>query len=116
MVGHPLIEETRNQAAIKRGPLVYCMETPDLPEGTSILDVYLPADIKLTPSHDPKLTDGATTLSGKVLLHADQKNDMYAALKKPNWKPIETQFVPYYAWSNRGTAEMTVFLPLVWEY
>ena len=40
--GHPRIEEVRNQVAIKRGPVVYCIESPDLPEGTDILDVYLP--------------------------------------------------------------------------
>lgn len=40
IVGHPLIEEVRNQAAIKRGPVVYCIETPDLPENTSILDAH----------------------------------------------------------------------------
>jgi len=115
MVGHPLIEETRNQAAIKRGPVVYCMETPDLPEGTSILDVYLPGDIKLKPSRDPELTDGCVTLKGQALLHRDQQTAMYTTLKKPEWKKINTQFVPYYAWSNRGTAEMTVWMPIVWE-
>ena len=115
MVGHPLIEETRNQAAIKRGPVVYCMETPDLPEGTSILDVYLPGDIKLKPSRDPELTDDCVTLAGKVLLHKDQQQEMYSTLKRPEWKEYKTQFVPYYAWSNRGTAEMTVWLPIVWE-
>lgn len=33
--GHPRIEEVRNQVAIKRGPVVYCVESPDLPEGTA---------------------------------------------------------------------------------
>ncbi|MCK5617334.1 glycoside hydrolase family 127 protein, partial [Candidatus Pacearchaeota archaeon] len=32
--GHRRIEEVRNQAAIKRGPVVYCVETPDLPGNT----------------------------------------------------------------------------------
>ena len=31
---HPLVEETANQVAIKRGPVVYCLESADLPEGT----------------------------------------------------------------------------------
>ncbi|MDF7826716.1 glycoside hydrolase family 127 protein [Pontiellaceae bacterium B12227] len=116
MVGNPLIEETRNQAAIKRGPLVYCMETPDLPKDTSILNVYLPSDIKLKPSTDPRLTDGAVTLAGKVLLYDDEQDAMYRTLEnKPKMKKLQTQFVPYYAWSNRGTAEMSVWLPLVWE-
>ena len=44
--GHPRIEEVRNQAAIKRGPVVYCIESPDLPENTGILDVYLPVNAR----------------------------------------------------------------------
>ncbi|QXP53832.1 hypothetical protein H0I24_07845 [Cellulophaga sp. HaHa_2_1] len=38
--GHPRIEEIRNQIAVKRGPIVYCMEFPDLPKHTNILEVY----------------------------------------------------------------------------
>ena len=30
---HPLVEEGRNQVAVQRGPLVYCLESPDLPAG-----------------------------------------------------------------------------------
>ncbi|TWU42355.1 glycoside hydrolase family 127 protein [Novipirellula artificiosorum] len=115
IVGHPLIEEVRNQAAIKRGPVVYCIETPDLPQDTSILDVYLPSDIKLQTQQDPAFRDGLTTLGGNVLLRSDHSQDIYTTLKDPNWKTIPTQFVPYYAWSNRGTAEMTVWMPLVWK-
>ncbi|MDZ8117055.1 glycoside hydrolase family 127 protein [Pontiella agarivorans] len=116
LVGNPKIEETRNQAAVKRGPVVYCMETPDLPEGASILDVYLPSNIKLKPSHDERLSDNATTLRGTVMLYDDQQEEMYRTLeRKPKMKKIKTQFVPYYAWSNRGKAEMSVWLPLIWE-
>ncbi|WP_283435563.1 glycoside hydrolase family 127 protein [Neorhodopirellula lusitana] len=113
LVGHPLIEETRNQAAIKRGPVVYCLETPDLPDNTSILDVYLPVDIELKPTQDPAWKDGLTTLNGDVLIYKDQRTAMYRPLEKREWEKVETQFIPYYAWSNRGTAEMSVWLPLV---
>lgn len=113
--GHPRIEEVRNQAAIKRGPVVYCIESPDLPDQTDILDVYLPSNIKLKAKNQPDFLGGMTTLSGKVLLRGDQKEAMYTTLEKPNWKEIETQFVPYFAWSNRGVSEMTVWMPIVWE-
>ena len=33
MEAHPLVEEIRNQTAIRRGPIVYCLESTDLPEG-----------------------------------------------------------------------------------
>jgi len=113
--GHPRIEEVRNQAAIQRGPVIYCVESPDLPERTDILDVYISSAIELQASHRPDFLGGVTTLSGEVLLRGDQRTDMYSPLQKPNWTTVDTQFVPYFAWSNRGVSEMTVWLPLVWE-
>ena len=115
LVGHPRIEEIRNQAAIKRGPVVYCIESPDLPKNTDILDVYLPADVKLKVHNRPDFLGGVTTLSGKVLLHTSNKEHMYCTMEKPDWKEVKTQFVPYFAWSNRGVSEMTVWMPIVWQ-
>ncbi len=115
LVGHPRIEEVRNQAAIKRGPVVYCIESPDLPNNTSVLDVYLPSGVELQTHDQPDFLGGMTTLSAKVLLHAYDKEDMYSPVEKPNWTEVKTQFVPYFAWSNRGVSEMTVWMPIVWE-
>jgi DUF1680 family protein len=112
--GHPRIEEVRNQAAIKRGPVVYCIESPDLPNNTDILDVYLSANVKLNAHYRPQFLGGLITLSGKVLLRASNKDTMYSTLNKPDWKEINSQFIPYFAWSNRGVSEMTVWMPIVW--
>lgn len=46
---HPLAEEIRNQVVVKRGPLVYCLESMDIANGEKIDNVLIPADIKLTP-------------------------------------------------------------------
>jgi uncharacterized protein len=113
--GHPRIEEIRNQAAIKCGPVVYCIESPDLPKGTDILDVYIASDAELTPRFQPDFLGGVTTLSAQVLLRGDQREAMYATLKQPDWRAVNTQFVPYFVWSNRGVSEMTVWLPIVWK-
>ncbi|TWT71433.1 glycoside hydrolase family 127 protein [Crateriforma conspicua] len=116
MKGHPLIEEVRNQAAIKVGPLVYCLESPDLPDDVRTLDVHLPSDIELKKESDPELLGGITTLSGEVLVRSEQRQQMYGRLHDGQpWRTIQTRFVPYFAWSNRGEAEMTVFLPIVWS-
>lgn len=114
--GHPLIEEVRNQVAIKRGPVVYCIESPDLPEETPILNVYIPGNSELAAVHHKDLLGGVTTIKGEVLVRTDKpKEGMYRTVSKPQWQSHQTQFVPYYAWSNRGEAEMTVFMPVVWE-
>ena len=115
MEGHRLIEEVRNQVSIKRGPVVYCVETPDLPEGTSVLDVFLPSDLELKPKYDKNFLGGLTRLYGDALFRDTSSSDMYRTLGDDQWKTVETAFIPYYAWSNRGEAEMTVWMPVVWQ-
>ncbi|MEM9259466.1 MAG: beta-L-arabinofuranosidase domain-containing protein [Bacteroidota bacterium] len=113
--GNDLIEEVRNQVAVRRGPVVYCLETPDLPEGTSVLDAYLPADAGLSATHDPEFLGGVTRITGEFLLRKDKKEKMYNVAGAPQWERRTTSLVPYFAWSNRGDAEMTVWLPVVWQ-
>ncbi|MFC2113441.1 glycoside hydrolase family 127 protein [Bacteroidota bacterium] len=113
--GHSFVEEVRNEAAVTRGPIVYCLESEDLPEGTEILDVYLPAGSEMSAEFRPELLGGVTTITGSVLIRQDHEEGLYHELGKPEWKPTTATFVPYYAWSNRGQGEMTVFLPLVWK-
>lgn len=113
--GHPRIEEVRNQVAIKRGPIVYCLESPDLPEGTSILDVYISGKGPLKAEYRSDFLGGVTLIGTEVLLRSNNGKGMYRKVSKPEWTPLQTQFVPYYAWSNRGQSEMTVWLPIFWN-
>ena len=113
--GHHRIEEVRNQIAIKRGPIVYAIETPDLPKDTSILDVYFKEGTPLKTVHKNDFLGGVTVVETEVLLREDKKEDLYQTISKPVFKTHKTQLVPYFAWSNRGQAEMTVFMPVIWK-
>ena len=112
---HPLVEETRNELAIKRGPIVYCLESNDLPEGVPLSSVSIPTDIQLTPQHARDLLDGVTVIEGNVLAHPDPQDSwdgkLYRTFKQNEPKSIAATFVPYYTWANRGRAEMSVWLP-----
>ena len=113
--GHNRIEEIRNQLAVKRGPIVYCLETPDLPKDVSILDVYIKGDSELKAVHKNDFLEGVTVIETELLLRSDKNDEMYQAISKPEFKSHKTKLVPYFAWSNRGQAEMTVFLPVIWN-
>ncbi len=115
MEGNPLIEEVRNQVAVKRGPVVYCIESPDLPKETQILDVYLPSSAKLKAEYKPELLGGVSTVTTDIKIRKDKSDAMYRSLQKPEWETVSTQFVPYFSWANRGKAEMTVWVPYMWE-
>mgnify|MGYP000678161357 CR=1 FL=1 len=114
--GHSRIEEVRNQVAVKRGPIVYCIESPDLPEDTSILDAYIDSNTEFKTEHKADFLGGITTIEANLLLRPQATENMYQTLvSKPTWQSYRAQLVPYFAWSNRGTAEMTVFMPIVWR-
>src|SRR5258708_115069 len=55
---NPLVEETLNQVALKRGPLVYCLESTDLPRGTSLQDVTVPAGADMFARFTARLLGG----------------------------------------------------------
>ena len=117
--GHSRIEEVRNQVAIKRGPVVYCLESADLPKDANIVDAYVKGDASaLKAEYKADFLGGVTTISGDILLRKDKSDqNMYNKVSKPVLESYSTQFVPYYSWSNRNKgveSEMSVFLPVVW--
>lgn len=114
MEAHPLVEEDRNQAAVMRGPIVYCLESTDLPAGVPLQDVRLCPDGALAPRFDRNLLGGVSTLTARAQLvaNATWKHELYRELRTAPAKLIDVRLIPYYAWSNRGPSQMTVWLPL----
>ena len=113
--GHPRIEEVRNQVAIKRGPVVYCMESADLPKGTKITDVYVSGSNDLKPEYHQDVLGGVTTIKTDIMIRKDKLDGMYNEVSKPKMDSYTTSLVPYFTWSNRGQGEMSVFLPVIWN-
>ena len=111
---HPMVEEVRNEVAIKRGPIVYCLESTDLPEGVKMLDVTIPPEIKLTSRFDKDLLRGVTVLQGKAHVFAggDWDRKLYRPFTDRLPEEVDIRLIPYYAWGNRGKSEMTVWLPI----
>jgi len=114
MEANPLVEEDANQVAIQRGPVVYCLESPDLPRGTRLADVVVPADIHLTARYDQRLLDGVVVLEGHAFAQPAEnwKGKLYREFRPAALKPVNVRFIPYSVWANRGPSEMSVWLPL----
>ena len=111
---HPLVEETLNQVAVQRGPVVYCVETPDLPKGTRVMDLLVPENIELVARYDERLLGGVVVLEGKALVRAEPgwSGELYRELHPVPPKPVNVRLIPYFVWGNRGPSEMTVWMPL----
>ncbi len=111
---HPLIEEARNQVAVMRGPIVYCLESPDLPDGVDVDDVAIVAGAKWTPRREKDLLAGATVLDGeaRIMQSPDWTDRLYRRWEPASEKRIRVTLIPYYAWANRGISQMSVWLPV----
>jgi uncharacterized protein len=110
---NPLVEETRNRVTVKRGPVVYCLESADLP-GQDVFDVIIPANIKLQPVPMTIANGMVMALTGqaKIAGNANWKNTLYKELNTTT-KPVKIKLIPYYAWANRGKTDMTVWMNLM---
>jgi uncharacterized protein len=114
---HPLVEETRNHAAVMRGPVVYCLESVDLPAEVALDDVRLPREPSWQARHDASLLRGMTVLEteARQLPESSHASALYRPLPTGATDRIPLRLIPYFAWSNRGPSEMAVWIPLANE-
>jgi DUF1680 family protein len=110
---NPLVEETRNQVAVKKGPIVYCLESADLPD-QSVFNIAIPSSIKFQPTAMKIDKGNVMGLTGEARLvrTSDWKNVLYKEVNKTT-TPLKIKLIPYYAWANRGKTDMTVWMPLM---
>ena len=111
---NPLVENISNQVAVKRGPVVYCLESVDLPKDVSVWDVVIPESIEFKEEYKPNLLGGATVLEGRALIHKNEnwQSGLYRPIKKLPPEYTNIRLIPYSLWSNRGESEMSVWMPV----
>ena len=114
MEAHPKVEHLRGQVAVMRGPIVYCLESVDLPEGVHASEIHIPSNIQWTVRHDSELLGGVTILEGEArrIPQGDWTGKLYRPRKHTSGERLNIRLIPYYAWANRGISEMTVWMPL----
>jgi DUF1680 family protein len=94
----------RGRIALQRGPIVYCAEWPDTPNG-KVHKLFLPDDQPLTTRFDPALLNGVQVIEGKGFNVATNE------FGNPSKHLQDFTVIPYFAWANRGPGEMVVWIP-----
>ena len=115
MEANPMVEETRNQVAVKRGPVVYCIESADQQTKDAVFNIALPAKNDLQPKYTSIGNSRLIELSGHARLINDGswKKSLYKEIPKGPPPSIPVKLIPYYAWANRGAGDMTVWIPVM---
>jgi DUF1680 family protein len=116
------VVENNGRVAVQRGPLVYCLEELDQPEGTALADVSIRPGTKnstagFTESFEKDLLGGVTVLhhEGAVSKASAGRSSLYfsAGAAASASSKVELKFIPYYAWANRRPTPMLVWTPLI---
>jgi DUF1680 family protein len=91
------VADDAGKVAIERGPMVYCIEGVDnVPD---MMKLALTDSAKLVATFAPEKLGGVMTISGNAFLSGN--------LKTPATRMTA---IPYFAWNNRGAAEMKVWI------
>ena len=114
MEANPLVEEAKNEVAVMRGPIVYCLEGQDIQSSARINDIAIPADVQWKEVKMTLEGHEMIALEGEVKCinnKAWDNNTLYREVAKDAGK-VKIRLIPYYAWDNRGIQDMSLWLPL----
>jgi DUF1680 family protein len=115
MEANPLVEEAKNQIAVMRGPIVYCLEGQDIQGGYRINDIAIPTDVQFKETkitiegHEMVALEAEVPVTGQG---SWGKDELYRELRSVKNKKTKIRLIPYYAWDNRGIDDMSLWLPL----
>ncbi|MGO6734814.1 glycoside hydrolase family 127 protein [Rhizobium ruizarguesonis] len=106
---HPAVSEDSGRVALRRGPVVYCIEETDL--GGEPQRLRLSASEEISARYDAALLGGATVLEGTALEAdiADWQNALYRTAP-PSLKERPFTAIPYHLWANREPGAMAIWL------
>ena len=108
---HPRVRQDVGRVALKRGPLVFCVEGADNP-GIDLSMVKLVPGKPIKALLDESLFGGTVRLWAPALVsdQSEWAGKLYKSDPKVA-KKITLTALPYYFWCNRGSNRMLVWVP-----
>src|SRR6266536_5668754 len=119
LASNPRVAEDRGRVAVRRGPLIYCMEELDQAKGVALADLSINLSQRLGKEfhHEYKsdLLDGVMVLRHRggayQVSSAEEELYMPASPVPPKARPENLTLIPYYVWANRQPSAMQVWVP-----
>lgn len=113
LASHPWVESNVNKVALKRGPMVYCLEQVDNPEH-DVWNIGIAEKTRLTTKWMPDLLNGVVTIGGEGCSLDPNlwAQELYLPFGRGLVRRNSVRFVaiPYHVWANREAGPMTVWL------
>ncbi|MBV9288029.1 MAG: glycoside hydrolase family 127 protein [Hyphomicrobiales bacterium] len=108
LYAHPFVRMDVGRVALRRGPLIYCVEEADNPGG-AVFTLALPRSAPLEAEWRADLFDGAMTLVAPAKRLARADGALYATAP-PKAEDARLTALPYHLWANRAPGSMAVWV------
>jgi len=110
---NPRVAENRGSVALRRGPLVYCVESTDNPEiDPLVAGLSIRRSDEIVVQHRSGLLDGIVVLQAPGRVPDAEWGDLYQPLldRAVGERDVTLVAIPYFTWANRGPSRMAVWL------
>jgi DUF1680 family protein len=107
---HPFVRDNLEKVAVKRGPVVYCIEQADNPDFHVWTLVLNSESLK---EEKGKILDREAVFlkgTGRALDISEWEGKLYRKLSEVREKTVEFTLIPYHMWANREPGAMAVWL------
>lgn len=105
VIANTSVKADADRFAYQYGPIVYCLESKDNAD-SSVQNITVDTASKVNVQYNAQLLNGVTVLTttGIATKHIANSD----ALDK---QQVTVTAIPYYAWCNRGSSDMEVWIP-----
>lgn len=114
-VADPRIDALRSQAALERGPLVYCLESIDLPADFTLdrVDLQTSQTPVVEPGGDVAVSVTCRTATDDPWPYSVDRTPAptHSASIRDSAPSARVRMIPYHRWAQREPAAMRVWLP-----
>jgi DUF1680 family protein len=112
------IDAIRGCLALERGPLIYCVETDDLPAGVTLEDVVLEPTVRPRPVTRADIGESVVGLVVPAIHRPAGPQNAWPYRwnggrgRAVEARAIEVGAIPYFLWANRSVRGMRVWIPV----
>ena len=124
VISHPHVLENTCKVALRRGPLVYCLEQVD--NDFDVWDLVIDESTEFNVIDAPNLLNGIKVIEGNGIIYEYKKyfedeshqTILYRTINKMAMKRRKVKFkaIPYYAWGNRRPGPMTTWIKWIKKF
>ena len=109
LYAHPNVRADAGRVALRRGPIIYCVEEADNPGGP-VQTLALPRSGALEARQRPEFFGGAVVLEAQARRNlVVEASPLYAPIPPPT-KDATLTALPYFLWANRDPGSMQVWI------